>query len=694
MRIKTQLLISIITFSIILVIIGSSVALTQVQITELNNQSVLTNEIQTGASNLNYISNNYFLYQDNSYITLWQTKFSTLSNEIATLNSTNPQQQALVNTVSDDMENLNTVFAGVTTFLSSAPRNESIRVLPSFQTQWNRMAVQIQALAFDSQQLSQNIQDQTNQAILINTILTIALLSLFGAFFITIYLVTYRGTVRSIAKLKNGIMVIGSGHLGYTIEAGKKDEIADISKSVNQMAANLKTVTASKTDLEMAQTSLLESEARLNRSQEIAHLGGWELDLVKDKLTWSDEVYRIFGLKPQEFDATYEAFLQAVHPDDREAVDAAYSGSLRDGRDTYEIEHRVVRKSTGEIRIVHEKAEHIRDKQGKIIRSIGMVHDITELKKAEESLQKQAALIDLSPDAIIVKDLNDIIKFWSDGAEKLYGYSGAQAIGQNAGVLLLAKFPEKLEKIVSQLERDGRWSGEVMHQTKAGHEVVVQSHWLMKTNENGEREIFESNVDITERRMLQEKLEESAVRVEEYATQMEELANKRAEQLKDAERLATIGATAGMVGHDIRNPLQAITSDVYLVKTELNSTSESEEKKNALESLTEIEKNVDYINKIVADLQDFARPLKPHIEEADLKLIIDDLLRKNGLPKNVKVNLKVESNVRKVVADSAYLNRIMYNLVTNAVQAMPKGGKLTIQAYKEANDAIITVEDT
>ena len=154
------------------------------------------------------------------------------------------------------------MFAGVTTFLSNAPRNVSVRVLPDFQTQWNRMAVQVQALAFDSQQLSQNIQDQTNQAILVNTILTVALLSIFGAFFITIYFVAYRRTARSIVKLKNGIGVIGSGNLDYTIEAGKKDEIADISKSVNQMAANLKTVTASKTDLEQAQTSLRESEQR------------------------------------------------------------------------------------------------------------------------------------------------------------------------------------------------------------------------------------------------------------------------------------------------------------------------------------------------------------------------------------------------------------------------------------------------
>ena len=120
MRIKTQVLISIVTFIIILLIIGSSVALTQIQISELNKQSILTNEIQTGASDLNYISNNYFLYQDNSYITLWQTKFSTLSSKLELLNSTNLQQQEIVNTVSRDMKNLNDVFAGVTTFLSSA----------------------------------------------------------------------------------------------------------------------------------------------------------------------------------------------------------------------------------------------------------------------------------------------------------------------------------------------------------------------------------------------------------------------------------------------------------------------------------------------------------------------------------------------------------------------------------------------
>jgi signal transduction histidine kinase len=202
-----------------------------------------------------------------------------------------------------------------------------------------------------------------------------------------------------------------------------------------------------------------------------------------------------------------------------------------------------------------------------------------------------------------------------------------------------------------------------------------------------------ASIALANSKML-EMLEENEKELKKHSEHLEGLVEERTKQLKDSERMATIGQTAGMVGHDIRNPLQAITGDVYLAKAELASTPESEEKKNALECLTEIEKNTDYINKIVADLQDFARPLKPNAEETDLKLIIDELLAKNCLPDNVKVSAKVETEARKIVSDSTYISRIMYNLVNNAVQAMPKGGKLIIHAYKEAKDVVISVKDT
>jgi PAS domain S-box-containing protein len=202
-----------------------------------------------------------------------------------------------------------------------------------------------------------------------------------------------------------------------------------------------------------------------------------------------------------------------------------------------------------------------------------------------------------------------------------------------------------------------------------------------------EKQVAITFTDVTERKKATEALKE-------YQKNLEKLVEERTKQLKDAERLAAIGATAGMVGHDIRNPLQAITGDLFLAKTELASTPDSEEKNNIQESLTEIEKNIDYINKIVQDLQDFARPLNPNAGEADLKLIIEKILQKNGISENITLKVKVEDEARKVVADSDYLNRILFNLVTNAVQAMPKGGKLTISVRKEENNVIIRVKDT
>ena len=162
---------------------------------------------------------------------------------------------------------------------------------------------------------------------------------------------------------------------------------------------------------------------------------------------------------------------------------------------------------------------------------------------------------------------------------------------------------------------------------------------------------------------------------------------------KKAERMASIGETAGMVGHDIRNPLQAITSDVYLLQDDLSSCFDSKDKKTAMESLKEIQQNVDYINKIVADLQDYSRALKPILRETDLEVIVEKLLLKTDIPKNIKTTHYVEKDAKCIIADPDLLRRIINNLITNAAQAMPNGGKLKISAHRETNMIALTVED-
>ena len=168
----------------------------------------------------------------------------------------------------------------------------------------------------------------------------------------------------------------------------------------------------------------------------------------------------------------------------------------------------------------------------------------------------------------------------------------------------------------------------------------------------------------------------------------------RTESTWASKRLAVIGATAGMVGHDIRNPLQAITGDVYLAKLEVDSMLNSERKASLQESLDAVEKNVEYIDKIVTDLQDYARPLKPFARETNLEDIIANLLSRNGTQSSIKISFCVENEAKRIVTDPDLLKRILDNLVMNAIQAMPAGGKLKVHAYREESDYAIAVKDT
>ncbi|MDG5468699.1 PAS domain S-box protein [Deltaproteobacteria bacterium IMCC39524] len=140
------------------------------------------------------------------------------------------------------------------------------------------------------------------------------------------------------------------------------------------------------TERKLAEEDLLNSREMLIQAKQLARVGSWHLDVASYQLTWSEETLRLFGVDPQTFDFSYDAFLKVVHPEDRAAVDAAYSNSLRDGWSTYEIEHRIVRQDTGEVRHVYEKCRHERDANGVIISSIGMVQDVTERKTNEAAL--------------------------------------------------------------------------------------------------------------------------------------------------------------------------------------------------------------------------------------------------------------------------------------------------------------------
>lgn len=219
-----------------------------------------------------------------------------------------------------------------------------------------------------------------------------------GAVFIVFYI--RQSIVRPLWRLKDAAQEIERGNFDVRVDVKSRDEIGILSRHCNQMAQTLGIVFDEKTRL----------LRNLYEAQRIAHLGSWDWDIVKNTLWWSDEIYRIFGLEPQEFGATNEAFLNAVHPADREFVQKSVNEALYEGK-PYSIDHRIVLPD-GTERIVHEQAEVTFDESGKPVRMSGTVQDITEIKKSENEIRRNYqiqnvlnSLLKVSLEGIPLKEL-------------------------------------------------------------------------------------------------------------------------------------------------------------------------------------------------------------------------------------------------------------------------------------------------
>lgn len=186
----------------------------------------------------------------------------------------------------------------------------------------------------------------------------------------------------------------------------------------------------------------------------------------------------------------------------------------------------------------------------------------------------------------------------------------------------------------------------------------------------------------------------SLASVSNYAKQLEERVKEANDKLKASERLAAIGETAAMVGHDIRNPLQAIVGELYLQKKELEKLLDVEVKNNIEESIKAIEENIFYINKIVSDLQDYAKSFIPDKTQVDINDVLSNVFGMVLIPEDIQVETQISKDFPKIIADQQMLKRALSNLVQNAVQAMPKGGKLVVSARCFQEKIELSVQDT
>ena len=296
---------------------------------------------------------------------------------------------------------------------------------------------------------------------------------------------------------------------------------------------------------------------------------------------------------------------------------------------------------------------------------------------------------------IILESPTGRITYANDRAVELYGVNpiGLEVHDHSTKMMKLLKpngeiYPIEMLPASRALNGEKIFNDEAIIERPDGSRILVSSTSAPLTDVDGEIigsvAIFEN---ISEKRALENKLDLHVVH-------LEKLVSQQVEQLKNAERLSAIGQTAGMIGHDIRNPLQAIFGETYLLKSDVDSLSESEVKESFKKSLGNIEESLSYINKIVLDLQDYAKTPKPTLEEVAVEKIVQDVLSTTDIPETVRVTLSLEDSFLALKTDPTYMKRILTNLISNAIQALPDGGKISIKVKRKEDKVFLSVEDT
>ncbi len=219
------------------------------------------------------------------------------------------------------------------------------------------------------------------------------------------------------------------------------------------------------------------NESRLKTAQALATIGNWELDLVTNELYWSDEIFKIFEIDPKKFEPSYESFLNTIHPQDKEKVNEAYLNSL-ETKQMYTIDHRLL-MSDGSVKYVEEKCESYFNEEGKAVKSLGTVQDITELKSIELKLKKTLSFLGsyelaMNESSIVSKaDLKGNITYVNDNFCKVSGYSRREAIGEPHNIVRHPDTPKSVFKDMWETIKAKRiWKGKLKNRGK------LENYWV------------------------------------------------------------------------------------------------------------------------------------------------------------------------------------------------------------------------
>lgn len=474
-------------------------------------------------------------------------------------------------------------------------------------------------------------------------------------------------------NIKNAFQATLNGEIpsyGFEIRLQRKDgeqfyalilvaPLRDNQKNIVGWVASVGDITARKT----AEEALIKSEDSLAKAQRIAHLGNWDWNIQTNDLQWSDEIYRIFGLNPKEFGATYEAFLDSVHPEDRESVKKAVNEALYGM--PYSIDHRIVLPD-GTVRIVHEQGEVTFGESGEPVRMLGTVQDITENKEAEKRLKdsqaKYAAIVEGFEGFVYIYSENYDIEFMNERMIERIGYN---PVGQ------------KCTQALRSLKNLCPWCKDKMG---LGDETVRKEI----RNQEDNRWYYIVNTPIHN----QDKTISRLVMIQDITNKKE-----NENRLIMSERLSALGQMASGIAHEINNPLATISACTEgLVNRIKKGQPDPEIFENYLKIINE---EVTRCKNITTDMLSFVREKtyekkKIHIDNTLDKTL--ELIGFQGRLKEVEV-IKNYKDSPVVFGSEGELKQVFLSIIMNALDAMEDKGRIIVEAGFENHEVFIKISD-
>jgi len=413
------------------------------------------------------------------------------------------------------------------------------------------------------------------------------------------------------------------------------------------------------------------------------------IDNARNVLSWNPAAQRIFGWSEEEI---------LGHP--MPTVPETYRDEFRSrhrtvlkGETFTNIERKALTKD-GSIIEISLSVAAIKDAEGNINNAMSVISDITEHKRVQAKLRESEARFKaaLENTPIVVFNHDKALQYtWIHNSDLCFERPAEEIIGKTDEDLIAPEEASQLMDVKRQVLKSGISTRKEVRITFGKQASFFDLAIEPLKDDSGEIiGLTGIALDISNRIRTEETLRK-------YSEQLEELVQERTRQLRDKERLAAVGETAVMIGHDLRNPLQAVVTTIYLAKAKLENLSLTEwmnlKELGLMDDLATIEKQSEYMNKIVSDLQDYARPLSPDYRELNLLSFINDVLAGVRMPLNIEVQRNIEEQMTWTV-DPFLMDRVLGNLLTNAVQAMPQGGRLIINATKTDDDIVLTIADT